>query len=470
LLAEPLIPLLMAARSRWMIGGEGRGVDHPLVSGSSAAEADLRLLAVAGQYQRFVQPPQPPVLNQRPDLPALSLPVLPDALRPLARRLLQDKSDRAPVWLAILAAKRGNVLYPADWMPPPGAVLPEVYHPLQAWAAGQSGPVTRLSSDTWLDLSKAERLAQFVSLRKADPAAAHLLLSEHLAPCPAEERLALVEALAVGLTVDDVVFLQGLVSDRSEKVRKAAVHFLARLGQADADPLATEIAAVFEITTKGLIRRRRIVRINPKTKEGQMRSLLQTLPDVSLHGLAQALGLGASEFVALWSPDNAAEAVQYALSTMIGRTGADDDVAAYWERLREQPDVAAKCLPLLFARLSAASQQEAMLWLIAQSGLAACQDVLSLMGAAVPAPVSAALTADRTALGDLLRLSREAAPEKAAAARADAQRLANLLSVLGLLLTASDAALVLQTVTEAGVHPADPMLDRLSFNAALKGP
>ena len=91
------------------------------------------------------------------------------------------------------------------------------------------------------------------------------------------------------------------------------------------------------------------------------------------------------------------------------------------------------------------------------------------MGAAVPAPVSAALTADRKALGDLLRLSRETAPEKAATARADAQRLANVLSVLGLLLTASDAALVLQTVTEAGVHPADPMLDRLSFNAALKG-
>lgn len=469
-MAEPLIPLLMAARSRWMIGGEGMVADHPLVAGSSAAEADLRLLAVAGQYQRFVQPPQPPVLNHRPDLPTLSLPVLPNALRPLARRLIQDKSDRAPVLLAIFAAKRGHVLHPADWIPPPGADLPEVYHPLQAWAAGKSGPVAKPSSDTWLDLSKAERLAQFVSLRRADPAAAIQLLSEHLAPCPADERLALVEALAVGLTVDDAAFLKGLASDRSDKVRKAAAHLLARLGQSDADPLADEAAAMFELATEGLIRRRKVLRLISKAKDGQLRSLVQTLTEISLQGLARALGLGSSEFVDLWQPEKVPHQVQTALSTMMARTARDVEVTAYWQKLVADPETARASLPLLFPRFSGKEQEAACLWLIAQSGLAASVEILSLMGAAVPAPVSAALTADRKALGDLLRLSRETAPEKAATARADAQRLANVLSVLGLLLTASDAALVLQTVTEAGVHPADPMLDRLSFNAALKGP
>lgn len=469
-MAEPLIPLLMAARSRWMIGGEGMGADHPLVAGSSAVEADLRLLAVAGQYQRFVQPPTPPVLNLRPDLPPLSLPYLPDALRPLARRLLQDKSDRAPLWLAIFAAKRGHVLHPADWMPPTGADLPEVYHPLQAWAAGQSGPVARLSSDTWLDLSKAESLAQFVALRKADPAAALLLLSEHLASCPAEERLALVEALAAGLSADDTAFLQGLVSDRSEKVRKAATHLLARLGQADADPLAAEAAALFEIATEGLIRRRKVLRLIARPKDGQLRSLAQTLPEISLQGLAQAMGISSAEFVTMWEPDKTPEQVQSALSTLVARTAADAELTAYWQKLMPHPDTARASLPQLFPRLAAVDQQAACLWLIAQSGLAASVEILSLMGAAVPAPVSAALTAQRKSLLDLIRLSRETAPEKAAAARADAQRLANLLSHLGLLLTASDAALVLQAVTEAGVHPADPMLDRLNFNVALKGP
>lgn len=468
-MAEPLIPLLMAARSRWMIGGQGVMADHPLLAEASTAEADLRLLAVAGQYQRFVQPPRPPALNLRPDLPLPSLPLLPDVLRPLARRLLMDTSDRAPLWLAIFAAKRGHVLHPADWMPPPSADLPAVYHPLQAWAAGQTGPVARLSSETWLDLTKSERLARFAALRQADPAAALALLSEHLAPCPAEERLALVEALAKGLSTDDAAFLQGLASDRSEKVRKAAVQLLARLGLANADPLAAEAAAMFEVATKGLIRRQKVVRITPKAKEGQIRSLLQTLPDVCLPSLAQSLGLSAAEFVARWSPDNASQPLQQALSTMIARTGSDSDLAAHWGRLREQPDVARLCLPLLYPRLEEASQQDAMLWLVAQSGLAASDDILSLMGPAVSAPVSAALTAHRRALVELVRLSREIALEKAAAARADTQRLANALSILGLLLTASDATLVLQTITAAGVHPADPMLDRLNFNAALKG-
>ncbi|MFM2391292.1 MAG: hypothetical protein RLZZ437_2847 [Pseudomonadota bacterium] len=468
-MAEGLTHTLTAARSRWMIGGEGVVANHPLLAGASAAEADLRLLAVAGQYQRFVQPPQPPVLNLRPDLPVLSMPFLPNALRPLVRRLLLDKSDRAPLWLAIFAARRGHVLHPADWMPPPNADLPAVYRPLQAWAAGQTGPVARLSSETWLDLTRAERLVQFAALRQADPVAALALLSDHLAPCPAEERLALVEALAKGLTSDDAAFLHGLASDRSDKVRKAAVHLLARLGQSDADPLAAEAAAMFELATEGLIRRRKVLRLIAKAKEGQLRSLVQTLPEISLPGLAQALGLGASEFVALWQPDKVPQQVQYALSAMIARTATDTEVAAYWQKLMADPDIARTCLPQLFARLTLADQESACLWLIVQSGLAACTDVLTLMGAALSAPVSAALTAQRKALEGLVRLSRETAPEKAAAARADTQRLANILSILGLLLTASDANLVLQTVTAAGVHPADPMLDRLNLNAALKG-
>ncbi len=112
-MGEPLGNVLMAARSRWMIGGEGTAPDHPLTAGLTGAEADLRLLAVAGQYQRFVQPPVPPALNQRPDLPSLSMPFLPDLLRPMARGLLQDKSDRAPACrLRHPAFVRGRAAFP----------------------------------------------------------------------------------------------------------------------------------------------------------------------------------------------------------------------------------------------------------------------------------------------------------------------------------------------------------------------
>ncbi len=468
-MAEPLGTVLMAAQSRWMIGGEGVPPDHPFVAGLPAAEADLRLLAVAGQYQRFMQPPRPPVLNPRPDLPSLALPFVPEAVRLLARGLLQGKADRVPMWLATFVAMRGYVLHPCDWMPPPGADLPAVYHPLQAWQAGHACRADLLSTDTWLDLSKSERLTQFAALRKTDPAAALALLSENLPPCTAEERLALVEALAVGLTTDDAAFLRSLANDRSEKVRKAAARFLARLGQSDNDPLAVEAAAMFEVATEGFIRRRKVLRLIKTAKDGQSRSLAQALPELSLPGLAQVLGLGASEFVDLWEPEKVPQQVQYALSTMIARTATDREIAAYWQKLIAQPDLARASLPLLFQRFSEADQETACLWLIAQSGLDACPEILSLNGVLVPAPVSAGLMLHQKSLIDMVRLSRDADPEKAASAKVEAQRLANLLSCLGLLLTASDAAGVLRTVTGAGVHPADPMLDRLKLNSALKG-
>jgi Family of unknown function (DUF5691) len=253
----------------------------------------------------------------------------------------------------------------------------------------------------------------------------------------------LVEALATELTTGDVAFLQGLANDRSDKVRKAAAHLMARLGQSDTDPLATEAAAMFEIASEGFIWRRKVLRVIPKAKDGQLRSLAQTLPEISLLGLLQALGFGASESVDLWEPDNLPQPVLLALSTMIARTAADSEVAAYWRKLNGQPDVARSSLPLLFPLLSAADQEASCLRLVARSGLGAAVDILSLTGAAVPAPVSAALTSDRKAMANLVNPARDTTPETAASARADAQRLASALSIFGLLLTASDAGLVL---------------------------
>lgn len=468
-MAEPLGSLLIAARTRWMIGGEPAAIDHPLTHGQTATEADLRLLALAGQHHRFRQPPQSPVLTERPDLPTLALPYLPESLRPLARRLLQDKSDHAPLWLAIFVARRAHVLHPADWLPPQGADLPAVYRPLQLWQSGQTGKTAALNGESWLDLPKTDRLVQFADLRKSDAAASQRLLSEHFAACPAEERLALVEALAAGLGQSDAEFLQSLATDRSEKVRKAAAHLLARLGHSLADPLAAEAAMMFQLATEGLIRRRKVLRLIATAKDGQLRSLVQALPEISLAGLAQALGLGAADFVAVWEPEKISQPVQHALSVMIARTAGDAEVTAYWQKLKAQTDIARTCLPVLFPRLDQDDQQAAILWLIAQSGLSAGPEILSLMGASVPAPVSHALTSQRKSLADLVHLSRDTTAEKAASTRADIQRLSQILSVLGLLLTASDATLVLQTMNEAGIHPADPILDRLNLNAALKG-
>lgn len=467
-MAEPLSQLLAQARSRWVIGGEAPVPDHPLVAGQAPGEANLRLLAVAGQYQRLCQTALPPPLELRADLPMAPLPLLPESLRPLARRTLQDKTDQAPLGLARFVAGRGHVLHPADWMPPPAADLPEAYRPWQLWQLGQRA-APALTAETWLDHGKAERLARFAALRRADPAAARDLLAARGATVPAEERLALVEALATRLGTDDLALLQGFAADRSERVQKAARFLLARLGQGGDEPQAQEAAQMFELTTEGLLRRRRVLRLSPKAKQAQLRSLAQTLTDISLTALAAALGLSPRQFVELWTPVGCPPPLLSALAALVARSAAEAEVLLWWQRHQTTPETGLPGLPLLYARLPGAEAQAALIRLIGQKGPEACAEVLALAGVGVAAPVSAALAAQRPALVDQLARSRDPATDKANAARMEAQRLAATLGILGLLLTAPDAALVVQTMTNAGLHPADPQLDRLTLNAALKG-
>lgn len=467
-MAEPLSQILAQARSRWVIGDEGPVPDHPLVAGQETGEANLRLLAVAGQYQRLCQAALPPPLALRADLPMAPLPLLPESLRPLARRILQDKTEHTPFGLARLVAGRGHVLHPADWMPPPAADLPEAYRPWQLWQLGQSAPPA-LTAETWLDHGKADRLARFVALRGADPAAARDLLAARGATVPAEERLALVEALVTRLGSDDLALLQGFAADRSERVQKAARSLLARLGQGGDAPQAQEAAQMFELATEGLLRRRKVLRLSAKAKQAQLRSLAQTLNDISLTALATALGLSLRQFVELWVPESAPPQIQGALAALIARSAGDAEVLLWWQRHQTTPETGLPALPMLYARLPAAEAQAALIWLIGQKGLEACAEVQVFAGVGVAAPVSAALAAQRHALAEQLARSRDPATEKANTARIEAQRLATVLGILGLLLTAPDAALVLQTMTAAGLHPADPQLDRLTLNAALKG-
>lgn len=467
-MAEPLSHILGNARSRWMIGGDGPAPDHPLAAGQSAGEADLRLLAVAGQHQRLCRPPQPPVLTLRPDLPAAPLPSLPEALRPLARRMLGGKVEEAPLPLARFVAHRGHVLHPADWMPPPEAELPVAYRPWQLWRAGRTSDPP-LTAGTWLDHRKSDRLSRFAALRRADPAAARALLAAQAAAASAEERQFLVEALGDGLGPEDIALLEGLASDRSERVRRAARQMLARLGQGGDDPRAHEAVQMFEVAAEGLIRRRKVLRLSPKAKEAQLRSLAQTLPEISLAGLAASLDLTPMQFVELWTPEKVPPHIHEALALMIARSAGDAEAALWWRRHLELPDTARFALHHLYSRLPEADRQGALMWLIAQNGLDACAEILARAGVGAPPPVSAALAAQRRDLADLIERARDATPEKAQAARAEARRLTVILGALGLLLTAGDAALVLETLTAAGLHPADPQLDRLTLNAALKG-
>lgn len=81
--------------------------------------------------------------------------------------------------------------------------------------------------DIWGTGTFEERKAHFRQIRQTDPAEALALLEKSAAEENAANRLELVEMLAVNLSVADEPFLQTLLKDKSQKVKKAAQQLLA---------------------------------------------------------------------------------------------------------------------------------------------------------------------------------------------------------------------------------------------------
>ncbi len=80
-------------------------------------QAELALAAFAGQALQSVFRPAPggPLVPGE-TLPVLSLPPVPDALRPRVRRLIAAHPWMIRYLLIFLAA-RGVTMHPADWLP-----------------------------------------------------------------------------------------------------------------------------------------------------------------------------------------------------------------------------------------------------------------------------------------------------------------------------------------------------------------
>src|SRR6202007_2590369 len=96
-------------------------------------------------------------------------------------------------------------------------------------------------------------------------------------------------------------FLESLAADRAPKVKALATALLARLGHGSAvGEEATELAGFFELQTKGLIRRTRVVAAR-QMKTPAQRSRRQALFEaVDLAGFARALDATQEDLIALW--------------------------------------------------------------------------------------------------------------------------------------------------------------------------
>jgi hypothetical protein len=246
-MAEAILDAMGETLKRWTMGSAA----VPAASiwkaelGAEPQEAELRLLALSGQFLSLAVTAEPPTgLRALPDIPRLALPTVPAASRPLVRRVLAAmKETRLKADVLHFLAARGSTVHPGDWMPAADDEdAPDVYAPWRDWAEiaasaakVQSEAGDRITAENWDRYWPAARKVAPAELRRRDPLAARAVLEAKLANESADARLRLLELLATGLSDADVPFLASIATaDRAPRVEALAASLLARLGRGTA--------------------------------------------------------------------------------------------------------------------------------------------------------------------------------------------------------------------------------------------
>jgi hypothetical protein len=464
-MAEAIYDAMGAVLTRWTMGSAAApaAAIWSAELGAEPAEAELRLLALSGQFLGVaVTAEPPPELRVLPDIPPLALPTVPETLRPLVRRILAAfKDTRSKTELLEFLAARGWTAHPAEWMPIANDEdVPDVYAPWRDWAgiAASSTPVRRqagdrLTADNWEDFWPAARKVALAELRRRDPEAARTVLEAKLAGENADVRLPLLSQLAAGLSEADIPFLEGLAAnDRAPKVKALAASLLARLGKGAAvgDDIA-ELAGFFSVKMKGLLRRSRVIQFENVKTSAQMHRRATLLESADITSLARAVSLSPEELVEAWNWDVDRQA-DAALVGLVARTGTDALVTQTAEAICQGD--ASFYLATLTPRLAPGQRSEL------------AEKVLRTR--------NFNFDQAKTIAGGTARLenplrARAGAMLPAALRRDDAKpsdELAELFA-LGLLASRAAAQQALERLNGIGLLQGDPRLDMLRLNAAL---
>ena len=209
---------------------------HPTTVAAAAddsAEADgaARLLALAAmETAADAVTVQPAAAIPVEPAPAEHLDVMTDRLADLL--LLAVRTDRdVATDLLDTVAKAGLVL--------PPAALPAFLElgrdsrivPVLTDLVGERGRwLVDLDEDWAIFLPPGPGASRIAALRQVDPAAARALAVTEWAGASADDRVRLVDAMADGLGLDDVPFLESALRDRSAAVGVRAATLLTRLG------------------------------------------------------------------------------------------------------------------------------------------------------------------------------------------------------------------------------------------------
>lgn len=473
---DELSASLERLKGRWMTGGgavEQAPADwRALTDGVDPLEAELRLVALAGQALEIaLRPAPPPSLAERPPLPTLAAPSLPEAARPRFRRLLASAAKapaRRDSLLRFLAA-RSYAAHPADWTPAPGdETAPALYAPWLTWmsaAPGQDGEA-ELTEESWADFAPAERRAVLARMRRADPAAARALIEAKAPAEAADQRLRLVQLLETGLSAEDAPFLEGLAKDRSEKIRDLAADLLARLGQAArTGALDDELAELMTLKPAGMLRRTTTLTATRAKNDAQRRRRDTLFAMASTAGLAAALEIEPEAMLAAW--DLAAEPRATAgFVAMVARTAPDALLPAFAERLAEAARPTVGLIAELAPRLDA-ERRAALALRMLEEGQAEFEEIAAVSGEMIGGLPLEAIEASAAYDGLHAALAQIAAEEPSAARTRRETAVGETLFELGLLAEQPAAAALIPVLAASGLMAVDPRLDMLQLNAAL---
>jgi len=465
-----LLTTLENLKAIWMMGGSA--AERAPAAWREVVQQDpypeLALLALSGQAIQYALRPVSGVkLQTAPPIPRLRLPTPPDPVRQQIRNLdrVAKLSDPQMSGVIQLLASRGYAVHPLDYLPKQINQLPDFYAPWEAWdraesPRGRASGAAELTAENWDDWMPADRRAALSVLRSQQPALARQLITEKASSLAAEERLRVLELLAIGLNSEDRTALEGFVDDRSGKVRILVQQYLARIGVVKDDPADLGEYAAFFSVGKRLLKRGLKITANPLKTDAQKKRRAELAAKLSLQGLVQGLKLpGEAELISGWEHGDAQASDD--LVRMVAATGSEVAAALLAERLPELEGLSVEAFQLLFDRLGKASRRGLLPRVLENDGprftaaLTCCQGMFG--------EVSWTKLKSLGALKALLKLCSEEAASKPV----EQETLREGLYALGLLADQAAAEELLRAFTEKKLFASDPMLGILKLNACL---
>lgn len=265
-----------------------------------------RLLALAVQAMSF-DPPAPPASFDDPAKRLDPTSIVPEASRAMILRLVTGKSspsdDVAAAALAQTIGRLGLKLHPFDLAKLSTFASKNAEALGIEIGAGEADYWTSaqvLDATNWAHATTAMK-AQFIAeLRAEDAGAARELVEAQLPLEKAPVRVRLIDALATGLSSDDLPLLEALANDRAPTVKQAVTRLLARLpGTGAAAAQVEELASRIERRTAGLLRKRAVLDLqlpaNLRSETAIFEWLANNFSAVSNRALAAAFGMEPAE-------------------------------------------------------------------------------------------------------------------------------------------------------------------------------